>query len=67
MLITPEEMIEITGYKYAKRQKQVLNRERVPYTCDVYGRPKTTWDAYNTALMGATKQDNNDGFNLDGI
>lgn len=40
LFLSHEELIELTGYKTAEKQKSVLRRQRIAYVEDAYKRPK---------------------------
>lgn len=39
LFLTQEELLELTGYKYAKRQREWLTSEGVPFSANRMGRP----------------------------
>lgn len=48
--ITPEEMIELTGYQFPSKQCEVLERAGIFFIKRPDGHPKTTWAHFNSPL-----------------
>ncbi|OBU07793.1 DUF4224 domain-containing protein [Morganella psychrotolerans] len=48
--ITPEEMIELTGYQFPSKQCRALERAGIFFIKRPDGRPKTTWAHFNSPL-----------------
>ncbi|MCL2897103.1 DUF4224 domain-containing protein [Brenneria tiliae] len=51
-LLTDDELIEITGYKYPSKQCESLNRAGIMFVRRRDGKPRVTWTAVNAALSG---------------
>lgn len=50
MLLTEQDMIDLTGVKRASSQLAVLKKSSIRFILDHNGHPKTTWEAVNNAL-----------------
>ncbi|CAI1757065.1 DUF4224 domain-containing protein [Serratia sp. CY68758] len=51
-LLTDEELIEMTGYKYPSKQCEALARAGISFIKRRDGRPRVTWAHVNAALSG---------------
>lgn len=51
-LLTDEELIEMTGYKYPSKQCEALARAGISFIKRRDGRPRVTWGHVNAALSG---------------
>ncbi|BEL65231.1 MULTISPECIES: DUF4224 domain-containing protein [Serratia] len=51
-LLTDEELIELTGYKYPSKQCEALARAGISFIKRRDGRPRVTWAHVNAALSG---------------
>ncbi|WGL96693.1 DUF4224 domain-containing protein [Arsenophonus nasoniae] len=54
MVITDEEMKELTGYQKPSKQCKVLEEAGIFFIKRPDGRPKTTWNHFNNPLSKAT-------------
>lgn len=54
-IITPEEMVELTGYQFPSKQCEVLQRAGIFFIKRPDGRPKTTWGHFNHPLAISAK------------
>jgi len=65
-LVTPDEMIQITGCKLAVKQCDILRDSGVRYIKRHDGRPMVTWTAINNTLspLAAAQNAGGDGFDL---
>lgn len=67
-LLTPEEMIEVTGAERPSKQIEVLEANRIGYIRRINGHPTTTWEAVNSRLIGRSlppvSQHEDTAFNL---
>ncbi|TKY80318.1 DUF4224 domain-containing protein [Pectobacterium polonicum] len=52
-LLTDDELIELTGYKYASKQRAALTRSGISFITRRDGRPGVTWTAINASLSAA--------------
>ncbi|GKV93558.1 DUF4224 domain-containing protein [Pectobacterium aroidearum] len=52
-LLTDDELIELTGYKYASKQRAALTRSGISFITRRDGRPSVTWAAINASLSAA--------------
>ncbi|WJV61043.1 DUF4224 domain-containing protein [Pectobacteriaceae bacterium C52] len=69
-LLSDDELIELTGYKYPSKQCEVLHRSGVSFVIRRDGRPRVTWSHVNSVLNGhpASPQiDNEEEPNFEGI
>lgn len=53
-LLSDEELIELTGYKYPSKQCEALARAGISFVLRRDGRPRVTWSHVNTVLNGST-------------
>lgn len=51
-LLTDEELIEMTGYKYPSKQCEALARAGISFIKRRDGRPRVTWEHVNATLSG---------------
>lgn len=51
-LLSDDELIELTGYKYPSKQIGVLRRSGISFIIRRDGRPRVTWTHVNNALNG---------------
>ncbi|HBC0624460.1 TPA: DUF4224 domain-containing protein [Serratia marcescens] len=51
-LLTDEELIEMTGYKYPSKQCEALASAGISFIKRRDGRPRVTWAHVNAALSG---------------
>ncbi|GKX39533.1 DUF4224 domain-containing protein [Pectobacterium versatile] len=51
-LLTDDELIELTGYKYPSKQSAALTRAGISFVVRKDGRPRVTWAHVNAALNG---------------
>ncbi|GAB7197607.1 DUF4224 domain-containing protein [Dickeya oryzae] len=51
-LLSDDELIELTGYKYPSKQIEVLRRAGISFVVRRDGRPRVTWTHVNSALNG---------------
>ena len=49
-VITPDEMIELTGYQFPSKQCEALERAGIFFIKRPDGYPKTTWAHFNSPL-----------------
>ncbi|AFC22455.1 DUF4224 domain-containing protein [Pectobacterium brasiliense] len=49
-LLTDDELIELTGYKYPSKQCAALTRSGISFVTRRDGRPGVTWTAINASL-----------------
>jgi hypothetical protein len=71
-LLTPDEMIEVTGAQIPSKQIEVLEDNRIGYIKRINGHPTTTWEAINARLTKdnmapPTISSSSDGFDLQAI
>ncbi|UFT92864.1 DUF4224 domain-containing protein [Pectobacterium carotovorum] len=69
-LLTNDELVELTGYKYASKQCDALRRSGISFIVRKDGRPRVTWSHVNAVLNGkpaAALVDNDAGINFEGI
>lgn len=69
-LLSDEELIELTGYKYPSKQIDVLQRAGISFIVRKDGKPRVTWSHVNAVLNGtpAPEIENDDiGINFNGI
>lgn len=52
-LLTDEELIELTGYRFPSKQCDALRRSGISFVRRRDGRPRVTWTHVNAALSGA--------------
>ncbi|MEQ4511799.1 DUF4224 domain-containing protein [Dickeya fangzhongdai] len=55
-LLSDEELIELTGYKYPSKQCAALSRSGISFIKRRNGRPGVTWAAINANLSASAKQ-----------
>lgn len=60
ILITDEEMIEITGAHYPNMQCQILRDHGIPFVRRRDGRPRTTWYNFNHPISSRHQQPESD-------
>lgn len=53
-LLSDEELIELTGYKYPSKQCEALARAGISFITRRDGRPSVTWSALNATLSGVS-------------
>lgn len=51
-LLTNDELIELTGYRYPSKQCAALTRSGISFVTRRDGRPRVTWTHVNAALNG---------------
>ncbi|MEQ6968585.1 DUF4224 domain-containing protein [Pectobacterium polaris] len=51
-LLTNDELVELTGYKYPSKQRAALTRSGISFVTRRDGRPRVTWTHVNAALNG---------------
>lgn len=51
-LLSDDELIEMTGYKYPSKQCEALQRAGISFVKRRDGRPRVTWTHVNAALLG---------------
>ena len=51
-LLTDEDLVEMTGYKYPSKQCEALARSGISFVKRRDGRPRVTWCHVNAALSG---------------
>ncbi|WOX99933.1 DUF4224 domain-containing protein [Dickeya fangzhongdai] len=51
-LLSEDDLIELTGYKYPSKQIEVLRRAGISFVVRRDGRPRVTWTHVNSALNG---------------
>ena len=51
MLLTEQDIVEMTGYKTAKKQREIMLKWGLPYRVRTDGTIMTTWPAINNALQ----------------
>ncbi|MGZ5026093.1 MAG: DUF4224 domain-containing protein [Methylobacter sp.] len=56
-ILTPEELIELTGSRAAKRQIEVLAKHGIKFITRSDGKIRTTWTAVNTVLSQQHKKE----------
>ena len=67
-LLTPSEIIELTGAKRGHTQCKALRAAGIKFAPRIDGKPAVTWTAVNTVLAANTASSAaNDGFNLKAI
>lgn len=66
MLLTQEELIELTGCQKPSYQRKVLMENGVGHIVKSNGGPAVTWEAVNAAMIDGAhpSKHENDGFNL---
>ncbi|PWC09229.1 hypothetical protein B4923_20615 [Brenneria roseae subsp. americana] len=52
-LLTNDELVELTGYRYPSKQCEVLRRSGVSFVIRRDGHPRVTWMHVNAVLNGA--------------
>ncbi len=50
--LTEDDLVSVTGYEHAKRQRDWLQRNGVGYLVRADGHPITTWGALDAAMSG---------------
>ncbi|MEH0874611.1 DUF4224 domain-containing protein [Pectobacterium cacticida] len=53
-LLSDDELIELTGYKYPSKQCEALARAGISFITRRDGRPSVTWSALNATLSGVS-------------
>lgn len=68
-LITPEDMVELTGAKLPSKQCEMLRKSGIRFSIRANGSPALTWEAYNRQLAACDGQRQRTvrGFNLDAL
>ncbi|MDY4387853.1 DUF4224 domain-containing protein [Pectobacterium aroidearum] len=69
-LLTNDELIELTGYRYPSKQCAALSRSGISFVTRRDGRPRVTWTHVNAVLNGTPPVplvDNEAGINFEGI
>ncbi|WP_264041214.1 DUF4224 domain-containing protein [Pectobacterium carotovorum] len=69
-LLTNDELVELTGYKYPSKQCEALRRSGISFIVRKDGKPRVTWSHVNAVLNGtppAPAVDNEAGINFEGI
>lgn len=69
-MLTNEDLIELTGYKYPSKQCEVLQRSCISFVVRRDGRPRVTWTHVNAVLNGSptsTPTDHEEQPNFEGI
>lgn len=51
-LLSDNDLIEMTGYKYPSKQCEALQRAGISFVKRRDGRPRVTWTHVNAALLG---------------
>ncbi|EPG4139474.1 DUF4224 domain-containing protein [Klebsiella pneumoniae] len=51
-LLTDDELVELTGYKFPSKQCAALARAGISFVRRRDGRPRVTWTHVNSALAG---------------
>ncbi len=54
-LLTPEELIELTGAKTTRKQIETLTKNKISFVLRSDGKIRTTWAAVNAVLLQKTK------------
>ena len=57
MTLTPEQLVDLTGYVRHAEQARWMDQNGIGYRLDCNGHVKTTWTAINIALSGIGKPD----------
>lgn len=52
-LLSDDELIELTGYKYPSKQCEALTRAGISFVVRRDGRPRVTWSHVNAVLNGS--------------
>lgn len=56
-LLDDDDLVELTGARQAAGQIRWLQQNRVAFTLDRAGKPKTTWGLVEKALSGGSSED----------
>lgn len=51
-LLTDDELMELTGYRFPSKQCEALSRSGISFVKRRDGRPRVTWTHVNAALSG---------------
>ncbi|WP_038910908.1 DUF4224 domain-containing protein [Dickeya dadantii] len=69
-ILSEDDLMELTGYKYASGQIKILTRNGISFIPNKDGHPRTTWAHVNAVLNGTPApelEDDDAGINFDGI
>ncbi|MGP7732983.1 DUF4224 domain-containing protein [Oceanimonas smirnovii] len=66
LIVTEQDLAELTGYKRRYEQKECLDRHGIFYIEGSGGQIRTTWEHINSPLRQRNAA-NSDGFNLEAL